>query len=166
MNPLIENHVDITLPIFTEWRNSGKTVEYKKSMRKYSIIMAVVFVVALALLYILGMAPVMLITEGILLVIVYLWLIFLSPRSRNKGKYKTLCQNADGTPKRIIRFYEEFFTVTTEADEVREFTYDKITEIKETDHLYVMIVDEADIDILLAKDGFTKGDIEQVKKLR
>ncbi|MCQ2509218.1 MAG: YcxB family protein [Lachnospiraceae bacterium] len=166
MEPLIENQVEITLPIFTEWRNSGKTADYKKSMRKYSIIMAIVFVGALVLLRILGMAPFMLITEGILLVIVYLWLLFLSPRSRNKGRYKTLCRIAGGTPKRSIRFYEESFTVTTESDEVREYTYDKITEIKETEHLYVMIVDEADIDILLAKDGFIKGDIEQVKKMR
>lgn len=166
MEPIIENQVILSLPIFMEWRNSGKTDAYKKSIRNYSIFMTIVLAIVLFVFRNIGMPPATLITEIILIIAVYIWLVFINPRSRYKNQYKGLCASSNGTPMRIARFYEDTFTVSTESGDVREFSCDKITNIKETEHLYVIVIEDADIDVLLDKNGFLKGDIEQVKKLR
>lgn len=163
--PLVENRVLITRPLFLEWRNSGKTESYHKTLRNFTIFMALLLVGALALFYSQGMPPFMMAAESSLVVIIYLWLVLFHPRSRNKSQYKAMCKNADGTPERIARFYKDCFSVTNDFGEAREFSYKKILEIKETEHLYVIIIDESDIDVILDKNGFTVGDIEQVKKL-
>lgn len=101
--------------------------------------------------------------EFLFLLAIYFWVIFLLPNSRSKKQYKALCQAANGVPKRIVRFYTDYFSVTTESGKVREFSYGKIHTMKETEHLYIL-VNESDIDIILDKNGFRFGSIDQVRE--
>lgn len=162
---LVENQVYLTEPIFMEWKKSRKTEAYKKTIRNFTIFMILLLAGAMTLLRRLGMAPAMMVMEATLFIGIYVWLVFGLPRSQNKRQYKAICQQADGTPERFDRFYADSFTVTTDSGEVREFFYDKVEDIQETEHLYVINIADADVVVLLDKNGFLKGDIEEVKKL-
>lgn len=163
MAPIIENQTIITRPIFLEWRKSNYSASYKKTIRIFTILILVLFAGALGWFYTQGIPPVMMIGEFLFIFAIYLWVILFLPRSRNKSQYKALCQAANGTPKRTVRFYADSFTVTTESGNVREFSYKNVHTMKETEHLYVL-VNESDIDIILDKNGFLTGTIAQVRE--
>lgn len=158
MNPLIENKVILTLPIYTEWRKSGRNASYKKTLMIFTAIMLGFLALVFGVFYYMGMPPIMLFAECIFILAVYIWIGFFQPNSRIKSYYKYICRMADGTPERIARFYEDYFTVTNEAEETREFLYENIENIRETDNLYVLIVNESDVDVLLEKNSFVIGD--------
>lgn len=160
---IIENQSSITPSIFKEWRKSNHSASYKKTIRIFTIIMAAIFVGVLAWFYSNGISPITMLGELLFMLAIYLWVTFLLPRSTSKRLYKSLCKKANGTPKRTVRFYSDYFTVTTESGNTRDFSYDKIHAMKETEHLYVL-VNESNIDIILDKNGFIFGSIDQVKE--
>lgn len=160
---IIENQTEITKPLFMEWRKSNRSASYYKTIGIFTLIMIVILGGAFAWFTSQGVAPVMMIGEFLFMFAIFLWVVFVLPHSRNKSQYKALCKAANGTPKRTVRFYTDYFSVTTESGNIREFSYGKVHTMKETEHLYVL-VNESNIDIILDKNGFQFGTIEQVKK--
>lgn len=163
MQSPIENQTIITKPIFQEWKKSNTSAAYKKLIRTFTIIMAVLVVGFLVWVYSQGIPLVMMASEFLLMLALYLWVVFM-PYSRNRKQYKALCKGVNGTPKRTVCFYPYHIVVTTESGKTRDFPYEKIHTMKETEHLYVL-VNDSNLDIILDKNGFISGTIEQVKEL-
>lgn len=164
MPSIVENQASITPPIYQEWRKSHRSASYKKTIITFTIIMVALFAGTLGWFYSQGIPPIMMLGEFLFMFAIYIWAILILPRSKSKKQYKNLCRAANGTPKRTARFYPQHLSVTTESGKTREFYYDKIHTLKETEHLYVL-VNDSNLDIILEKNGFIHGTIEQVKEL-
>lgn len=164
MNPLIENHVKITKEVFQEWSNSSIKEAYKKTLRKTAIFLVLLFVLYAAWVFSHGGTPFIMIGEALLMSFIYLYVVIYQPKKRRRNQYKNLCKASNGTPARIVRFYPDRLSVTTDSGKVREFKYSQMQEVRETPSLYVLS-NTTNTDILLAKDGFTTGTAEQALAL-
>lgn len=163
MPSIVETQTSITRPIFLEWRKSNISAAYKKSLLKFMIFMVILFAGILAWMFSQGIPPVMMAGQLLFMLAIFLWVILVLPRSRSKSQYKALCKAANGIPTRTVRFYPYQLTVTTETGKVREFSYNKIHTMRETENLYIL-VNESNLDIVIAKNGFVKGSIEQIRE--
>lgn len=162
--PIIENKTSITRPVFMEWRKSSRSAAYKKTVLISAAIMIVLLGGGFLWFWSKGVVPAMMIGEFIFMLAIYCWVVLYLPHSRDKKQYKEMCRVANGTPERTVRFYQNYFSVSTESGKTRDFYYDKVHTLKETEHLYVL-VNESDIDIIVNKEGFLTGSMEQVKEL-
>ncbi len=163
MPSIVETQTSITRPIFLEWRKSNISAAYKKSLLKFTIFMVLLFAGILAWLLSQGIPPVMMAGELLFMLAIFLWVTLVLPRSKSKRQYKALCKAANGVPKRTVRFYPNHLDVITETGKTREFSYDKIHTLRETEHLYIL-VNESNLDIVIDKNGFVKGTIEQIRE--
>lgn len=164
MNPIIENHVSITKEIFQEWSQSSVQASYKKMIRKAGIFLLALFLLYTGWIISHGGSLSSIVTELLFMLFLYLYVGIYLPKSRRRTQYKNLCKASNGTPNRIVRFYADHLSVTTESGKLREFKYSQMRDVRETKSLYIL-ANTTNTDIVLAKSGFTTGTAEQALEL-
>lgn len=163
MASIIENQVSVTRPLFYEGLKATENLSYKKTMKITSIVLAVLFVLLTIGMFLMGSTPVFMAGEFLFFGGLLFWMLILQPKSRKKNAYKMLCKASSDVPKRTSKFYPNHFTVVTDTGKTRDFQYEQILQLVETENLYVLI-DESGLGILLDKAGFKSGSIEEIKE--
>lgn len=160
--PIAENHVTITRALFNEGMHAIGKKGYLKGMRNLTILLVLAYILIAVWTFYNNGSPFMLIGETFTLTVLLLWMFIFLPRSKLKTKYKIMSQNGLVTPSRIIRFYEDSFTVTNGSGKMTNISYKKVSEWQETKNLYILHCDK-NTWVLLSKEGFTFGSFDVVK---
>ncbi len=83
------------------------------------------------------------------------------PRSRTKRAWEALQSRSGGETQRRVRFFERRLEIDPGE---RRVSYEDIDKVLETKRLLVLITRER-IGIIVTKDGFTRGSLEDAEKL-
>lgn len=163
MRPLAENRVQITKEIFNEYFNGISARSYRKTMKKIMIGLAILFGAATVFLLANGASPFYLVSQFFFAGVMLAWLFYFLPRSRRKSGYAAICRRAGSeVPLRTVLFFEDNMVVTSQTEKSLTIAYDDIERIEETEHLYAIISKEKRC-VLVDKNGFVKGNVEEVK---
>lgn len=164
MLTIVENKFSVTRDLFYEGMKATSSLSYKKMIRNLILILLALFGALAAWVIHMGGYVLFLVGEAIFLAALLYWLIFLYPENRRKNKYRKLCQDSLSVPERTVLFYEDHLTVRSDSGRTADFNYEDILQIRETEHLYILITGN-DTGILLSKNGFRRGSFEQLLEL-
>lgn len=95
--------------------------------------------------------------------LVCIWLFLWTPRKNAKTAWQTLSGRYGDAPQRITRFYEDHLEISGDCAD-KTVMYSDITQIRQTDHLLILLCRDK-VGIMVALDGFTKGDLHTVHAL-
>lgn len=161
-SPLIaENQITITRSLFEEGRLASRSSNYRKTVIRLSIVLALLLA-ATALWLICTDGPLIYLAgETIFIIALLCWLIFILPRTGGKRKFEAMTQGMSQAPRRTTRFFKDHFEVLSETGKRTSFDYSDILRITESRNLWVLICKDKS-GILLKKDGFTLGKMDIV----
>lgn len=159
---IAENHTRISRALFNEGMRAVENQDYRKSVKKIAIGLAVVFAAVATWLVYTGGSLIFLLGEAIFLGAILFWLMFMLPDTRRRNKYKAMTHGTDDIPERTIIFYEGYLTVTANSGKETTIPYDNIMNWQETKNLYILNC-QNHVSVLLDKNGFVAGDFDSVK---
>ncbi len=162
MRTIAENHITITKKLYHEGMAAVANPKTKRTLRIAAVIIVVLFAAFGIYSAVRGGSPFMLIVEAVLIIAMAAWVLYFLPRSNINSKYKVMTRNAGGEPQRNTTFYDDNLTVFAESGKTINVPYQKIKEIKETEHLYIILCKDQP-GVMISKDGFTKGSMDDVK---
>lgn len=163
MQMLTENRFIITKSLFYEGMLRISRDGYGKSARKAMLILLGLWL-ALLVYTIVSQGSISQ-TLGYLVIIalIGLWLCVFMPRSNARRAWRVLEAKHGTSMERITRFYPDHLEIEGEYVEKTVF-YSEIKEIKQSRHLLILVCEDK-VGVLLALDGFTGGNAQQVKAL-
>jgi hypothetical protein len=164
MEPTAINHITVTPELFQE---SFSTVFVKRKQQTL-LICGIVFTLAGVIFLLIQHFFQKLIVLGAPVIVMGCFVIgwsFWLPVSERKKKYKALCRKNGGEPvKRTVEFFETGLSVHTEDEFPVEIDYSEVKEVKETEHLAILLCENR-MGVLLDKAGFETGTLKLVKEL-
>lgn len=163
MNPQAENHLTVTKPLFFEGMLRLSRDTYGKfASRAMLVFLAVWAVLLLFTILTDGSLNSVLFCLGVV-ALLGIWLCVWTPRSNAKKAWKSLESQYGSSAKRVTRFYSDHLQITGDCAE-KSVSYADIQEIKTSKNL-ILLVGRDKVGIMLAKDGFTRGDDQTVYAL-
>lgn len=162
--PVAQNHICISHAYFIEGMRASENIEYKKSVKKITFFITLIFMAAVAWLLYTGGALIFLLGEAIFLGALLFWLIVMLPKSRRSSRYKAMTHGTKEEPERTTAFYQNHLTVTANDGKKTVIQYSDIVSWQETKNLYLLNC-QNNVRILLDKKGFNTGSFEDVAKL-
>jgi hypothetical protein len=152
MQPLFENHAAFTRENYLE--AARKT--FSRPYRIFCFTAAIVFLALAAVFFYLGdwVTPIVLCLGAAFLLV----LCFAGYRLVGGRQYRQiLVANANATPERTTRFFEDRIEITSGNGAQSSWPYEQLVRILETEHLLLLMLPMR-VMILLDKRGFTLGD--------
>ena len=163
MKILAENRFTLTKPLFMEGMLRISKDSYGKSAKKAVLFfLAVWVVVAIGLMYTAGTVLQIIVLLFVILGF-SLWLNIAPPRKHAKKSWEALVNRSGEDPERVIRFFENHL----EADaggSIKSVPYGEILWIRQSKNLLLLTCEDK-ITVMVAKDGFTSGSIQQITTL-
>lgn len=160
--PIAKNHIHISRTLFNEGMRAVENQDYKRSVKKVTFTLIILFTIAAAWLLYTGGSLIFLLGEAVFLGALLFWLIFMLPASRRRSKYKAMMYGTNETPERTVNFYQEHLSVLTNAGKEITIQYKDIIDWKETKNLYILNCQNK-VNILLDKKGFDIGNFNTIK---
>ncbi len=167
MNPseqLAKNHIRITRSLFNEGMRAVENPNYKKSIKKLTACLILIFTAAAAWLLYTGGPLMFLLGEAVFLGALLFWLIIMLPNTKRRSKYKSMTHNSEAVPERTILFYQKHLSVTADDGKQTVISYDSIRNWQETKHLYILNCENS-TSVLLDKQGFASGSFHTIESL-
>ncbi len=158
MNPIAENHTEITRKLFFEGMDAASGAEYRKTANKAVLAFAALWAALFVFSVSQGMNMIILAGEFLLIALIALWLLFLFPLFKTKRAYKIMEERSGGNMERVFRFYSDFLTVESGAGEIT-VQYGDIIKYAGTKRLLVFTCRDK-TGVMLARDGFVSGSAE------
>ena len=162
METIAENSFTVNKEIYKEGIYRLIESDIGSFRKKMLIILGVLWVALAAYILYIGRGYFYL-PFGLLVVgLVALWLMVLTPNSKVKRGWRAMQDRTDGEILRTVKFYEDCLTVDNGAA-VKTINYENIHRRLESKHLLILVDDEK-TGVMVALDGFTKGNKETVLK--
>lgn len=73
-----------------------------------------------------------------------------------------MSQGMDTAPVRVIRFYQDHMSISSNSGKTTDITYQELTGWKKTTHLYIINCTN-NRSVLVSKEGFVSGNFDIVK---
>lgn len=163
MNPQAENRFTVTKPLFYEGMLRLSRDTYGKfASRAMLVFFAIWAVLLLFTLLTGGNLNSVLFCLGVI-VLLGVWLCIWTPRNNAKKAWRSLQSQYGDSAKRITRFYNDHLEISGDCAE-KSVSYTDIREIKQSKNL-ILLVGFDKVGIMLAKDGFTRGDGQTIYAL-
>lgn len=159
---IAENRTTISHALFNEGMRAVESKTYKKSVRKFVLILATLYLAVAVYLLCTNGSLSFLLGESVFLAALLFWLLVMFPASRRRSKYKAMTPNTGSCPERTTIFHQNHLTVMTDTGKETEISYDDILNWQETKNLYILNC-KNNLGILLDKKGFVAGDFQIVK---
>ncbi len=163
MEILAENRFYLTKSLFLEGMARISRDSYGKTAKKCTLIFLLVWAVMSALLLAIGGTIIQALIYLVIILLFCLWLNVVPPRKHAKKSWKALVDRCGEDPERITRFYEDHLEIDA-GGVIKSIPYSEILEAKQSKHLLVLICADK-MGVILAKDGFTQGNTEEVLAL-
>lgn len=163
MNPQAENRLTITKPLFYEGMLRLSRDTYGKFASRAMLVFFAIWA-ALLLFTLLtgGNLNNVLFSLGVV-VLIGIWICVWTPRSNAKKAWKALQNQYGDSAKRVTRFYNDHLEISGDCAE-KSIPYSDIREIKQSQNLLLLVCADK-VGIMLAKDGFTRGDEQTIYAL-
>lgn len=163
MEKIAENQFTITKPLFMEGMLRISKDGYGKSARKAMLLVLGLWTAFF--IYTLAVKGDLVICLGflILLCVAGLWLCVGMPRSNAKRLWKSLEGKYGCNLQRTTSFYPDYFEILGDGVE-RQITYEEVLQIKQSRRLLILVCEDK-TGVLLALDGFHRGNVNDVKAL-
>ncbi len=161
MYPLAKNKTIFTKEIFDEGYDRLYGVPYRKAIRKFIGILLALLIVASVLIFILKLPIVYLLTEGIFIVFLILYILIILPGKNKKNIYKKLhagCSEPD--PWRNYDFYEDHFVIGFPDGTTESCNYQDIESIYKGKNVYGILT-KGQHNALVDKNRFT-GELPEI----
>ena len=163
MNPSAENHFTLTKKLFLEGMLRVSRDSYSKFALKYILLLAALW--AAFLVYTLmtagSMANVLICL--VVVALLSLWIGVWTPRKHAKKAWNAQRRIYGDTMERTTTFYGDHLEIRGDCAE-RDIDYTDIRKVLESRNLILLLCHDR-MGILLAQDGFTRGDAQTVKDL-
>ncbi len=163
MDIQVENRFVMTKPLFLEGLGCLSRDSYGKTAKKCSLLLLVMWAVLSAVLMLIGGTWMQALAYLAAILFFILWLNVLAPRKHAKKSWEALVNRSVEEPERITRFYEDHLEIDVDGS-LKTISYSDIVNIKQTKLLYVLVCRDK-MGIMLTKDGFVKGSVEDVEAL-
>lgn len=161
---IAENRVTVNKKLFMEGSDALRSQKSKKILRIIILILAVLFSATAIWLVSQGGSLIFTIGEFLFISFLILWIFVIMPRNKSATKFKLMARNtSDGTLTRTTQFFSTYLLASTETGKTLTIPYKDIASWLETRHLWVLVSKNHQA-IMLGKDSFTQGSMEEVKK--
>lgn len=160
---LAENSFTITKSLFLEGMMRTLRESLGKSIRKAILFLVIAWAILAAVTVYLKANVIYIGVEAVVMAIVVLYLWVLLPRGRAKRAYQRFADKCGMRFERVTRFYEDRLVIDA-ADAQTVIPYDEIRQILHTKRLLVLVKEDR-TGVLLARSGFTTGDVDAVTRL-
>ncbi len=158
------NHSALTWELFWEGFELTFNRKAQKNLRLCGIILALCGALALAVQMLFHKMLVIWFPLLFLGIFTVIWSFFL-PKNTAKKKYKAMCRwKKDVIPQRDTEFYQDLLIILDGDTELRRVEYANVREVRETEHLLVLLCEDG-AGILLEKAGFQENGLEKAKEL-
>lgn len=161
---IAENRVTVTKKLFLEGSGALRRKSYKKILLLLLLILAAFFSAAAVWLVRQGGSLYTTIAEFVFIAFLILWMFVFMPRNKSAAQFKLMTRNnPDGTLSRTTQFFDSYLQATTETGKMLSISYRDIASWQETKNLWVLVSKNHQA-IMLGKNGFTVGSMDEVKK--
>lgn len=161
---IAKNHIRITRSLFNEGMRAAESQDYKKSIKKLTACLLLIFAAITAWLLYTGGSLIFLLGEAVFLGALLFWLTIMLPNAKRRSKYKSMTRHSGAVPERTILFYQEHLSVLANDGKETVIPYNSIKSWKETKHLYILNC-ENNTGVLLDKQGFANGSFHAIESL-
>lgn len=164
ITPIAENHIIITEKFFNEGMRAVENKNYKKEVKLLALILTVLYLIVAVWLIYTGGSLFFLLGETIFLAALLYWLFIMLPGTKRKNKYKSMSQGMDTTPVRVIRFYLDYMSISSNSEKTTDITYQEVIGWEETRNLYIINCTK-NRSVLVSKEGFISGNFDIIESL-
>ncbi len=162
--PLVCNHTEITQELFREGAKAQLNQKYNRMAAKVAVALLAALAVLAALMVLHTGGGHSLVFEGVIFVLVLGWIRIALPRTECKRAYRAFESRCGGFTGREISFYGDHLLVEPEMGETLSIPYAEIVGVHETRRTLTLTCAD-DSRVLLDKEGFPSGGLEEVKNL-
>ena len=162
ITPIAENHITITRKLFNEGMHAVENKNYKKEIKLLALILTLLYLIVAVWLIYTGGSLFFLLGESIFLAALLYWLFIMLPGTKRKNKYKSMSQGMDTVPERVIRFYQNHMSISSNSGKATDITYQEVIGWEETNNLYIINCTKKR-SVLVSKGGFTTGSFDIIK---
>ena len=162
ITPIAENHIIITEKFFNEGMRAVENKNYKKEVKLLALILTVLYLIVAVWLIYTGGSLFFLLGETIFLAALLYWLFIMLPGTKRKNKYKSMSQGMDTAPVRVIHFYQDHMSISSNSGKTTDITYQEVIGWEETRNLYIINCTKNRC-VLVSKEGVISGNFDIIE---
>lgn len=158
-----ENRFTVTQALFREGFLRISRDGYGKFAAKAMLVFGGIWLALLAFTLITGGSMANVMFSLFVIAVIGVWICIWTPRNNAKKAWQAQQSRYGDTMLRVTRFYDDHLEITGDCAD-KSVPYADIRKIQESEHLIILLCHNK-MGIMLAKDGFTSGDVHTIHAL-